>query len=518
MDSRKDSLIQTAANSEKIIFDDIELDRSSFQLRKAGEVVHTEPLVFDFITYIVRNRDRVVSREELINELWQGRSVSDATVAGCIKSARKALGDSGERQAYIKTVRGRGVQFVGSMEAAKTMPTCDASSKSAGTTPSSLVVLPFEVFGERGELDSLADGLVENLTTVLTRVPLLSVVSRTSSFALKGQTLDAKEVAGRLGVKYLLEGSVQMLDGRVRVNVQLIDAPSDFHIWAQQFEQAADGSAIEGLLRQILPRLEPRLSQAIYKDLGGLADEAAAGQLLLKATSLLSTKGWHQTTFSEAAELLRTAVKRESDLALGHAYLALVLGLGHRVGLLDRSGAIAAEAVQQAERALALDSLDSNVVGVAACAIADAGQADRAEPLLKKALDLNPDNGQAWTALGSTYALLGKSEQAIEALRRGISISPMDSRLAVWRAVLAIVLLQTGALDEARLEAELACQSDDKNYLPRVALAAARAVGQDMDGASRAIKDAQRTKPDLTQTEIGHLTGRKVGEVLGGLL
>ncbi len=519
MGNRKQTVSEPSADEDCIRFDDIEMDQTKYQLKKAGQIVHTEPLVFDFITYIVRHRDRVVSRYELIEQLWQGRFISDATVAGCIKSARKAIGDSGEKQTYIRTVRGRGVQFVGSIEAyavALTAPLTECHS--AATTPSSLVVLPFQVFGDDDKLDPLADGLVENLTTVLTRVPLLFVVSRTSSFALKGQSLSALEVGEKVGVRYLLEGSLQLVGTHVRANVQLIETRNGFHVWAQQFERPERADVVKLFLDDILPRLEPRLSQAIYKDLGGLGGDATPGQLLLKASSLLSTKGWHQKTFAEAADLLRDAIKGEPDLALARANLALVLGLGHRVGLLDRSGAVAEEALLEAGRALDLDALDSNVVGIAACAIADAGQAERAVPLLKNAIELNPSNGQAWTALGSAFALLGKAEEAIESLKHGIAISPMDSRLAVWRAVLAGVLLQTRANDEARSEAESACQCDDKNYLPRVALAAVLVGGGDLAGAKRTISEAQRAKSDLSQEEISLFTGRKLGKVLGSFL
>ena len=509
------------AAAQAIRFDDFELDLATFQLRQGTSAIHIEPLVFDFLCFVARNPGRVISRDELIAHVWQGRIVSDATVAGCIKAARKALGDSGEKQAYIRTIRGRGIQFDGRVAAGpETQPATAPSAPvaphvaQAPTEPLSLVVLPFQVFGEDAQLQAVSDGLVENLTTVLTRVPLLALTSRTSSFALKGEVFDAQEVGRRLGVRYMLEGSLQAVGDEVRANVQLIETQNGFHLWAQQFDRPHEGDVMQALLYDILRRLEPRLSRAVFADLKGHEGELSAGQLLIQAIGLLSMRGWHQTAFSEASALLRQAIAQEPGMALAHAYLSLILALGHRVGLLERSKAIAGEAIAEAERALDLDDFDSNVVGLAACALADVGQAERAIPLLKNALELNPNNGQAWTALGSAHMVLGRAGEAIAPLERGIAISPMDGRLSIWRSVLALAQLQTGDLDGARKSAQEGCQNDDRVYIPKVVLCAVNIVGRDQRAAAAALAEALRVKPDLSEHEVVSLVGGKLGAAI----
>ncbi len=497
-------------------FDDFEIDTENFELRRNGTVQHVEPLVFDLICFLSQNPGRVIERSEIIEHIWDGRIVSDATVSSCIKSARKVLGDSGDHQIYIRTVRGRGFQFTGEVRhvpLTKTSANEAICQNNANNLEPSLIILPFQVFGDDAELASIADGLVENLTTILTRVPLLSLVSRTSSFALKEEVISAQQIRQRFGVTYMLEGSLQALAGSARANIQLIETKNGFHLWAQQFDQPQNPDTMINLLHEILPRLETQLVRANFNELRGKSDELSSKQLLIKAVSTLSLKGWHKDSFTEAAGLLRRSIKLEPDLALSHSYLALILGLGHRVGLLQRSGAIVREAVNEAEKALDLDNMDSNVLGLAGCALADVGQPDRAIPLLTQATELNPNNAQAWTALGSARLILGDSETAIKHIRQGIKISPMDSRLAVWWSFLAFAYLQSGEFDQALSAARQGCQNDDKTYLPRVLLTAVHITRKENAEAAKVLRECYRIKPDLSEQEISCLVGRKLGAV-----
>lgn len=493
-------------------FDEFEIDTENFALLRRGVRCSIEPLVFDLIAYLARHPGRVLSRDEVIDQVWNGRIVSDATVASCIKSARKTLGDSGTEQKYIQTVRGRGIQFLGSVQLGQARDRSSSMPRGAESPlRPSLAIVPIQVFGDNVALTPIADGLVENLTTILTRVPLLSIASRLSMFALKGAALDVQDIGRRFNVSYLLEGSLQIIQDRLRANIQLIETRNGFHLWAQQFDRPNDADVQETLLHDILPLLEMHIVRAIHHDLRSTTGELSSGQLLLQAISLLAIKGWHQNTFKEAANLLRRSIDQEAANAMAHAYLALVLGLGHRFGLMERSKAVVEKVIEEAEIALDLDYMNSNVVGLAGCALADVGQVERAIPLLMMATNLNPNNGQAWAALGSAYAIQGRAEDAIEPLRRGIKVSPMDSRLAVWRAVLALVYLRTGDTERAETVALEGCQNDDRSYLPRVVLTALRLARNDTEAALSALHDCLRVKPDLSQHEVDCLVGPKLG-------
>ena len=234
-------------------FDDFELDTDRFELRQNGLVRHVEPLVFDLICFFSRNPGRVIDRDEIIEQIWNGRIVSDATVSSCIKSARRTLGDSGDKQSHIRTVRGRGFQFVGRVNAveksngnsrpagSQTMPGNPESDGSSGTSTAPqdqasqppdplpgrrekpvLAVLPFNNLSA-GVEEYFADGLTEDIITNLSRFRDLMVIGRTSTFQYKGRAINPSQLCAELKAGYVVEGSVRRAAGRVRITAQLID-------------------------------------------------------------------------------------------------------------------------------------------------------------------------------------------------------------------------------------------------------------------------------------------------------
>lgn len=500
-------------------FSDVELDSISYKLTVSGEPRHVEPRVFDLIRFFVERTGDVLTRDELIENVWQGRIVADTTIAGTVKSARKALADDGNTQRFIETVRGRGFRFAVPVERLDAeFPTTEPLDKSPAIDRlPSIVILPFLAFGNEDTLTPLADGVVENLTTVLTRVPLLRIVSRTSSFAFRGRSYTAEDVRRELNVDFLVEGSLQRTADGVCLNAQLIECAQGFHTWAQRFTSSADIDALDDLLEQVTAQLEPQIVRCITKQLQHDPSTPGAKRLLLQAMGQLSLKGWHRESFEASSELLRRAIELEPELALAHAYHALILGLGHRVGLLERSTAIVKQALAAAERALDLDDMDSMVLSLAGCAIADAGQPERAVPLIERAIKMNSANGHAWAALGSAQALLGNLESACENLQHGISISPADGRRAVWCAVLAIARLLSGSPEEAARIAAEGCQHDERNYIPKLVLCGARLSDGQASQANAALLECLRVKPDLSRPEIDGLLGERLGKAVDSL-
>ncbi|MCP5429028.1 MAG: tetratricopeptide repeat protein [Chromatiaceae bacterium] len=161
--------------------------------------------------------------------------------------------------------------------------------------------------------------------------------------------------------------------------------------------------------------------------------------------------------------------------------------------------------------------MDACVLGLAGCALADLGYPQRALPILRQAVEINPANAQAWVSLGSVNLILGQAGQAIECLQRGLSISPLDSRLSIWGAFLTLAHLAAGDLDAALQQGHLACQRDDRSYIPRVALAAVHLARADGDAAAAALHDALRIKPDLSHQQMSSLVGRRLGMALARL-
>jgi len=475
-------------------FGSYELDTELFELRCDGERRPLEPQVFDLLLYLVRHRDRFVSRQELLDELWQGKVVTSSTVSSCVKAARRALGDTGRAQGCIATASRRGYRFVASVREVE-------AARGESVRPS-LAVLPFSHSGS-ARVAWLAEMLGDDMSIQLARVPGFTVISRNSAAAFRDRAGEPTRVARELGVDYVVDGSLWETGERIRVSVQLSDATAARALWAERSEIAA--SELTALLSEMVQGIVGRLVPELHRyELAALRQRAPvdldAWALYRRAHATLVLKGWSEESFSEAAALLRQAITRDHDLALAHAYLSLILAMGHLIGLVDDDG-WHDEAVAAGETALALDSQDPDVLGYVGCALADMGELSRGVTLMRRALDLDPSNAQAHAALGA--ALLRQGDPTgVESMRHGMRISPRDSRLGAWGALLARALLSMGRVDQAIEVADHACRCDDKIFLPRLVLAVALNAADDAEGARAALEDARRIRPNLSLGDI----------------
>lgn len=470
-----------------------------------------EPKVFDLIVHFARHPNQVFSHEDLIEAVWQGRFVSESAISTCIKNARKALGDSGETQRYIKTVRGRGFRFDAQVREIGGAPSDAKHDARPEVSTPALLIQPFRVLADDGEMSQLSSALVADLGRILTRIPLLRISVQPMPIDVTAVGPTPRELHEVHGVDFVLDGTLQRLGERYRFNAQLLDARSGFQLWSDQIN--LDGpldKALDEAPIAVIARLEPQLQKAIYASVRSPGGDAGSRQLFLEAASLMVLSGWGHEAFIQAAELLRKSRDLEPDFALAHAFLSLVMGFGDRVGLMSDREQAKAESGQAAERALALDSLDSTVLGYAGCALADIGQAERARPILESAVEISPANAQAWAALGALDVVQGRTEQGIEGLKHGIAISPLDSRLSVWGTILSVGLLQAKRLDDALHEGRLACRRGHRSYLPRVAVAGIYLVRKEPDQAAVSLQEAYRLKSDLSPLQIQSVVGREL--------
>jgi TolB-like protein len=236
----------------QFLFGDCVLDPDRRELTRESRGIAVGPQVFDLLVYLVRNREHVVSKHDLLDAVWSGRIVSESTMTSHINAVRKAIGDSGEEQRLIRTVARKGFRFVGEVREA---PSSDGSG-SLQTGPAgsddapaqalalpdrpSIAALPFLNLSGDPAQEYFADGVVEDIITELSRIGWLFVIARNSSFTYKGRAVDVKQVGRELGVGYVLEGSVRKAANRVRITGQLIDATTAAHLWAERFEGTLD--------------------------------------------------------------------------------------------------------------------------------------------------------------------------------------------------------------------------------------------------------------------------------------
>jgi DNA-binding winged helix-turn-helix (wHTH) protein len=189
-------------------FEDYALDTDRRELRQGPALLSVEPQVFDLLVFLVRNRDRVVSKDDLLASVWGGRIVSESTLASRINAARRIIGDNGERQRLIRTIIGKGVRFVGAVREQRVTGEPVAASISPRL---SIVVLPFTNLSNDPEQEYFADGITDDLTTDLSRISGSFVIARNTAFTYKGRSVDVRQIGRELGVRYVLEGSVRRL-------------------------------------------------------------------------------------------------------------------------------------------------------------------------------------------------------------------------------------------------------------------------------------------------------------------
>ena len=250
----------------RYLFEEYALDMDRRELRRGTTPVAIEPQVFDLLVHLIRRRDRVVSKDELLASVWRGRAISESALFNRINAARNAIGDTGARQKLIKTLPRRGLRFVGVVREEESGPAEAGLQKpSLGIADKpSIAVLPFLNLSGDPEQDYFIDGVVEDIITALSRNRGFFVIARNSSFTYKGKPVDAKQVAHALGVRYILEGSVRKSGNRVRVTGQFIEAGSGRHLWADRF----DGDLVDifdlqdQLVTSVVGAIAPQLEKA----------------------------------------------------------------------------------------------------------------------------------------------------------------------------------------------------------------------------------------------------------------
>ena len=255
-------------------FDNQTLDIERRELLRDGAPIPIQPQVFDLLAYLVQNRDRVVSKEDLIGLVWGGRTVSDSTFTSRVNAARTAIGDSGRDQKLIRTISRKGLRFVGTVQepANSNRPEGRLPEKSLERPRSGLplpdrpaiAVLPFNNMSGEREQEYFSDGISEDIITALSKLRWLFVIARNSSFTYKGKSVHMKQVAEELGVRYLLEGSVRKSGDRVRITAQLNDVATGSHIWAERYDRdLADVFAVQDQITEaIVAAIEPQIYAA----------------------------------------------------------------------------------------------------------------------------------------------------------------------------------------------------------------------------------------------------------------
>jgi TolB-like protein len=499
----------------QLLFGDCVLDLDRRELTRGSVAIAIGPKVFDLLVYLVKNRERVVSKDDLLDTVWAGRIVSESTLTSHINAVRKAIGDTGEDQRLLRTIARKGFRFVGDVRDAQS----SAGSVSLTTQPQSneprahglalpdrpsIAALPFLNLSGDPEQEYFADGVVEDIISALSRMRWLFVIARNSSFTYKGRAVDVKQVSRELGVRYVLEGSVRKAVNRVRITGQLIDATTGGHLWADRFEGTLgdifelQDQVTENVVGAIVPQLElAEIERAKRKP----TESLDAYDYYLRGMANLH-RGTRESV-AEAIDQFYRALELDPKFASAHA-MAGWCYLWRKVNgwMINRDKDIA-EGVRLARRAVELGMDDAVALTRSGAALGNlAGELDYGIGLIDRALLLNPNLASAWFLGGFLRAWNGNPEGAIEYFMHAMRLNPLDPEMYRMQAGMAFAHLFAGRFDVAASWAEKSVRQLPDFLIPAGIIAASHALAGRQSEAERAINHLRQLDPTLRVSNL----------------
>jgi TolB-like protein len=498
-------------------FADHVLDVTRRELRRSGQSIALEPQVFDLLVHLIYNRNRVVTKDDLLDSVWGGRIVSESTLTSRINAARKAVGDSGEEQRLIRTLPRKGIRFVG--DVAEAQPMEPALPPTLQDRPS-IAVLPFDNLSGDREQEYFADGIVEEIITGLSRIKWLFVISRNSSFIYKGKPVDVKTVGRELGVRYLLAGSVRQSGNHVRVAGQLIETQTAENVWADRYDGTLDDifTLQDEMTMNVIGAVEPTLRKAeVERARRKRPDSLDAYDLYLRALPFVAAA--MPDNADKALHLLEEAIRLEPDYAIVHGFIAWC----HEQRYLR--GGLCAE-TREAARRHAHAAI--NAGGDDAMALAMGGfvvgamerDYETALEALDRSLALSPSSALAFGFSSIIRAWLGDDATAIEHASIGIRLSPYDPLIYLPYVGLAYAYFFAGKFVEAASAARRASMANPRFSVPCYLNTAALARLGRQEEAESMAKALLELQPGFTVSGLvsGNITTRERMGMLAGAL
>ncbi len=492
-------------------FDGHTLDTDRRELYRGTQRVAVEPQVFDLLVYLFENRERVVSKDDLIASVWGGRIVSDSTLTSRINAARKAIGDSGEDQKLIRTISRKGLRFVGSVVAkpSQSEPACPdgtgtgeifALAQPILPLPDkpAIAVLPFTNMTNDPQQDYFSDGISEDIITALSKLRWFFVIARNSSFVYKGKAVHMKQVGDELGVGYVLEGSVRRSGERVRITAQLNDVATGSHLWAERYDRdLADVFAVQDEITEaIVAAIEPQLYAAEnFRARRKPPDSMDAWDLVMRALSHYWRVTRQDNVVAQALLEKATAIDPHYGQALG--VLASTHTFGVHMGWEDVATVVPiAEAAALA--AIEADNEDPWAHFALGGVYLFMRRFDDSLAEFEWALRLNPNFSLAQGYYGLTLSYCGRWQDGDLAARGALRLSPRDPFSAIYCGINSYAQFVGRNYHEAmRLAREGIRQRADFVGAHRVFTASAGMAGL-RTVASDALQDLRRAQPNIS--------------------
>ena len=480
-------------NGQRVVtFGEFELDAGRGELRRSGQPVPIEPRVFDLIAHFADRPGEIVTRDDLIETVWRGRIVSDSAISTQINAARAALGDDGASQRMIRTIPRRGFRFevdVGHSGSSPHPPLPDKPS---------LAVLPFQNMSSDPEQEYFADGISEDIITELCRIGWLFVIAHNTTLSYKGQTVDVRQVARELGVRYVLEGSVRKAGRRLRINALLVDGESGKQIWAEKYDRDLEDvfEVQDEITESIAGALEPRLATAeSVRARQKAVPSLDAWDLVIQAMAKIGE--FSKSASDEAIALLDRAIEVDPAYAKAYSQKAWTISWRTMQGWEDAEHAIPA-AMEAAESALRFDPDDPWAYIALFFVAANRHEGPRMISTASKAIELNPNFALAHSFLGAALALTGNGAEAFRWIEKARRLSPRDTFRIEFDVHAGAAHFQTGDYRRAAEFFSKALEPKPDHLYPHLFLAASHAHLGALEDARNQIDKILRLAPEYS--------------------
>lgn len=420
------------------------IDTERFELKEGDQLLQAEPQVIELLVFLLENRDRMVTKEEIYDQIWKGRVVSESALSSRIKMARQLIGDNGKQQACIRTVHRKGFRFVADV-VVEGDATEEAASQATAITPANkpaIAVLPFNNLSNDQEQEYFSDGITADIIAHLARHRWLDVTARNTSFGYKGKLINVRQLGKELEVDYIVEGSVQRVGDRVRITVSLVDTQTGSQKWSERYSrEIVDIFDLQDEITEtIVARLEPEI---------GFAERNKVvmqrpGNLQAWDCYHLGIHHFFKFTSEDnelAQQMLLKSQKLDPHFGEAFSWWAYAAILGMVYWNTEPTEALLDAALEACNKALQLDSQNASFYALKARVLLARKEYDQAIIENEMAISLNPTLAAAYCGLGDSLAYEGRYEDSLRYFDKAIALSPNDPQLWAFYTYGALALL-----------------------------------------------------------------------------
>ncbi|MBT6037033.1 MAG: hypothetical protein HOH18_11225 [Kordiimonadaceae bacterium] len=402
-------------------FNNYILDTDRFELSQDQQAIHVEPQVIELIVLLLENRDRMVSKDEINEKIWGGRIVSEAALSSRIKTARQVLGDDGASQKVIRTIHKKGYRFVASIEDNEAKQSTEHNKRKTDKPQKpAIAVLPFINMSSDSEQEYLVDGITADIISHLSKHRWLDVTARNTTFGFKGKQVDISEIANKLDVSYVIEGSIRRAGNRIRITANLIDATTGHHKWSEKYDREINDifALQDEITEKIVARLEPEVG---FSERHKVLKSHPAN---LRAWDCFHLAMYHFYKFTaednlQAQKLFSQCQRRDEKFGEAYAWWAYALILGMVYWDIEPKQEALDEALKACQKALSLDDKNATFYALEARVLLARKEYKLAIKANEKAIALNPTLAVAHCSLGDSLAYEGRYDEAMIFFRSG---------------------------------------------------------------------------------------------------